>query len=392
VPAKSNDRNFHVDEAEVGKTLAAMLRLRLPGTPWSEVQRLVRKRHVMINGNLCCDEGRRLKAAEVVKLLEHPTAPPAREEDVRIRYVDQYLVVVEKPAGVTSVRHEEERNWKQERKNAQPTLEDMLPRILAKLEKGGDKRPAKARHQKTQPRTPPMRPVHRLDRETSGLMVFARTVPAERELGRQFREHTTYRRYIAVAEGAVTEQTIESRLIRDRGDGRRGSTDDATLGKRAITHVTPLETLGDYTVVQCRLETGRTHQIRIHFAELGHPLCGEKVYRQPLFKKALPDRSGAPRTALHAAELGFTHPITGEEMKFAMPLPADLTKFIERLRKGGAPKKKTKGDKPEGAPKSGPREIASEERSATSPHDGDTKAGDDSASGDDSTSGNDANS
>lgn len=223
-------------------------------------------------------------------------------------------------------------------------------------------------------------------------MVFARTVPAERELGRQFREHTTYRRYIAVAEGAVTEQTIESRLIRDRGDGRRGSTDDATLGKRAITHVTPLETVGEYTVVQCRLETGRTHQIRIHLAESGHPLCGEKVYRQPLFKKALPDRSGAPRTALHAAELGFTHPITGEEMKFAMPLPNDLTKFIERLRKGGAPKKKVKGDKPEGAPKPGARELASEERSATSPHDGDVKAGDDSASGDDSTSGNDANS
>lgn len=364
MPAKSNDRNFHVDETEVGKTLAAMLRLRLPGTPWSEVQRLVRKRHVMINGNLCCDEGRRLKAAEVVKLLEHPTAPPAREEDVRIRYVDQFLVVVEKPAGVTSVRHEEERNWKQERKNAQPTLEDMLPRILAKLERGGDKRPAKARHQKTQPRTPPMRPVHRLDRETSGLMVFARTVPAERELGRQFREHTTYRRYIAVAEGAVGAQTITSQLIRDRGDGRRGSTDDPTLGKRAVTHVTPLETIGEYTVIQCRLETGRTHQIRIHLAESGHPLCGEKVYRQPLFKKALPDRSGAPRTALHAAELGFTHPISGEEMKFSMPLPTDLQRFIERLRKGGAPKKKTKDvAKPE------TRDSASDERSASSPQD-----------------------
>jgi len=377
VPAKRNDRNFHVDEAEVGKTLAAMLRIRLPGTSWSEVQRLVRKRYVMINGNLCCDEGRRLKATEVVKLLEHPTAPPAREEDVRVRYVDQYLVVVEKPAGVTSVRHEEERMWKAERKNAQPTLEDMLPRILAKREKGGDKRPQKARHEKTQPRTPPMRPVHRLDRETSGLMVFARTVPAERELGRQFREHTTYRRYIAVAEGDVAEQTIESRLIRDRGDGRRGSTTDPTLGKRAITHVTPMERIGDYTVVQCRLETGRTHQIRIHFAESGHPLCGEKVYRQPLFKKPIPDRSGAPRTALHAAELGFTHPITGEEMKFAMPLPDDLKKFLDRLRKGGAKPKTKDGAAPDD------REIASDERSDATPQDdvpNEDSAADDSAS------------
>ncbi|MCE9606470.1 MAG: RluA family pseudouridine synthase [Planctomycetia bacterium] len=349
-----------------------MLRIRLPGTSWSEVQRLVRKRHVMINGNLCCDEGRRLKSAEVVKLLEHPTAPPAREEDVRIRYVDQYLVVVEKPAGLTSVRHEEERQWKAERKNAQPTLEDLLPRILAKREKGGDKRPLKNRSQHTQPRTPPMRPVHRLDRETSGLMVFARTVPAERELGRQFREHTTYRRYIAVAEGDVAEQTIESRLIRDRGDGRRGSTNDATLGKRAITHVVPLEKIGDYTVVQCRLETGRTHQIRIHFAESGHPLCGEKVYRQPLFKKPLPDHSGAPRTALHAAELGFTHPISGEEMKFSMPLPDDLKKFMERLRKLPA-RKSSDGKEVRNA-----REPASEERSAAPPPD--ASATDDAAS------------
>lgn len=364
MPAKQNDRNFHVDETEVGKTLAAMLRIRLPGTSWSEVQRLVRKRHVMINGNLCSDEGRRLKATEVVKLLEHPTAPPAREEDVRIRYVDQYLVVVEKPAGLTSVRHEEERQWKAERKNVQPTLEDLLPRILAKREKGGDKRPPKKRSLHTQPRTPPMRPVHRLDRETSGLMVFARTVPAERELGRQFREHTTYRRYIAVAEGDVAEQTIESRLIRDRGDGRRGSTNDQNLGKRAITHVTPLERIGDYTVVQCRLETGRTHQIRIHFAELGHALCGEKVYRQPLFKKATVDRSGAPRTALHAAELGFTHPITGEEMKFAMPLPDDLKIFLERLRNPNA--RKSAAKKPaKGEAKSEAREVASEERSVS---------------------------
>jgi 23S rRNA pseudouridine1911/1915/1917 synthase len=341
VPKKPDSQVFHVVEAEVGKTLAAVLRGRLPGVPWSQVQRYVRNRHVLIHGNVSCDEGRRLKEGEVIKLLEHPTAPQAREEDVRIRYVDDWLVVVEKPAGVTSVRHEEERNWKESRKNIQPTLEDLLPRILAKRAQG-DRRPTKADKpwkklrdgdQRAPSRTHPVRPVHRLDRETSGLMVFARTVPAERHLGLQFRAHSTYRRYLAVVEGAVAEQTISLRLIRDRGDGRRGVTDDPTAGKSAVTHIRPVEQLAGYTVVECRLETGRTHQIRIHLAEIGHPLCGEKVYRQRLFKDPLPDRSGAPRLALHAAELGFEHPFTGEQMKFEMPPPADLQKFIARLRK-----------------------------------------------------------
>ncbi|MGC3971542.1 MAG: RluA family pseudouridine synthase [Pirellulales bacterium] len=242
---------FHVVEAEVGKTLAAVLRGRLPGVPWSQVQRYVRNRHVLIHGNVSCDEGRRIKAGEVIKLLQHPTAPPAREEDVRIRYEDEWLVVVEKPAGLTSVRHEEERNWKDSRKNIQPTLEDLLPRILAKRQQG-DRLPRKADKpwkklrdgdQRAPSRTHPVRPVHRLDRETSGLMVFARTVPAERHLGLQFRAHSTFRRYLAVVEGEVAEQTIALRLIRDRGDGRRGVTDDPTAGKSAVTHVTPVEKL-----------------------------------------------------------------------------------------------------------------------------------------------------
>ena len=182
---------------------------------------------------------------------------------------------------------------------------------------------------------PPVRAVHRLDRETSGLMVFARTAKAEQILSQQFREHTTHRRYLAVALGRVEAQTIESRLVRDRGDKRRGSTKDANanVGRRAVTHVRPLESLGDYTLVECRLETGRTHQIRIHLSENGHPLCGEKIYRQPLFGQPKPDHSGAPRVALHAAELGFVHPTSGETMKFESPLPDDLREFLNRLRR-----------------------------------------------------------
>jgi 23S rRNA pseudouridine1911/1915/1917 synthase len=331
VPEKSADQVFHVVATETGKTLAALLRARMAGTPWSQVQGLIRTRRVMIDGNLARDEGRRVKDGEVVKVLENSLAPPAREEDVIIRYLDQHVVVVEKPAGLTSVRHHEERMWSDKRKNAQPTLEDLLPRIIAKVEprgkiaNRGEKRPA---------RTPPVRPVHRLDRDTSGLMVFARTVPAERALGVQFRSHETYRRYLAVVEGKIAEeQTIESQLVRDRGDGRRGSTDEEEVGKRSVTHVLPIEQLGNYTLVECRLETGRTHQIRIHLAEQGHPLCGEKVYRKPLFAEPIPDTSGAPRVALHAAELGFEHPQSGEEMRFTMNLPRDLATFIDRLRK-----------------------------------------------------------
>ena len=135
--------------------------------------------------------------------------------------------------------------------------------------------------------------MHRLDRDTSGLLVFARTAEAQQHLEHQFRTHSTRRRYLAVVRGAVESQTIESRLVRDRGDGRRGSTTLPNVGRRAVTHVRAVERLGDYTLIECRLETGRTHQIRIHLSELGHPLCGDKVYGQPLFRPGKPDESGA---------------------------------------------------------------------------------------------------
>ena len=321
---------FRVAQEESQRTLASLLRQWLAGRPWSEVRKLVRGRQVLVSGNLCMDAGRRLNPGEVVKLLEHPTAPPAREDDVRIRYLDQHLVVVEKPAGITSVRHAEERNWSAKRRQIQPTLEDLLPRVIAKKSSRGQR----GRRGAAPGKLPPVRPVHRLDRETSGLMAFARTVQAERQLAQQFRRHTTSRRYLAVIRGEPAAQTIESQLIRDRGDGRRGSTQEPGLGKRAVTHLKPIERLGAYTLVECRLDTGRTHQIRIHLAELGHPLCGETIYHKPLFGPTPPDRSGAPRLALHSAELVLEHPITGERLEFKMPLPTDLAAFIDRLRAG----------------------------------------------------------
>jgi len=317
---------FHASPEVAGRTVSAALRTWLPERSWSQVRQLVRSRRVTVNGNVCVDEGRRLAETDVVKLLEQSAPRPPDDQDVRLQYLDQHVVVVEKPAGVTSNRHAEERNWPSRRRQLQPTLDELLPQVISKAEGRGRKRGV--------PR--PVRAVHRLDRETSGLMVFARTVLAERGLVEQFRKHTSHRRYLAVAQGRVETGTIESRLVRDRGDGRRGSTKLANVGKASVTHVRPVEHLNvageEYTLLECRLETGRTHQIRIHLGEAGHPLCGETVYHRPLFGTEREDSSGAPRIALHAAELGFVHPVSGEEMRFTMPLPNDLKQFVERLR------------------------------------------------------------
>ena len=177
-----------------------------------------------------------------------------------------------------------------------------------------------------------LRIVHRLDKETSGLLAFARSPLAERELGHQFRKHTVVRRYLAVVPGHFTPRTITSNLVPDRGDGRRGSTPLANVGKPATTHVAVEEKFAKYTLLSCRLETGRTHQIRIHLSEAGHPVCGDKVYCKRSGGEVIPDASGAPRLALHATELGFEHPAAGQHMHWDMPLPADLQRFVEKLR------------------------------------------------------------
>jgi 23S rRNA pseudouridine1911/1915/1917 synthase len=237
-----------------------------------------------------------------------------------IRYADAAVVVVDKPPGLTTMRHPEEAAefGRRARRFLPATLADQLPALLAR-KKGG--RPA------------PVRAVHRLDKDTSGLVVFARTRQAESHLGRQLRAHRVERLYLAVVRGRAWPGRIESHLVRDRGDGRRGSTAEPGVGQRAVTHVAVVEELGEYTLVECRLETGRTHQVRIHLAEAGTPLCGERVYDRPLHGKPLPDGSGAPRVALHAAVLGFEHPTTGRRMRWTSELPHDLSELVRRLRR-----------------------------------------------------------
>jgi 23S rRNA pseudouridine1911/1915/1917 synthase len=237
-----------------------------------------------------------------------------------IRHVDAQVVVVDKPPGLTTMRHASEAAefGARARRFLPPTLADLLPGLLPRSRSG---------------KRPPVWAVHRLDRDTSGLVVFARTREAERELGQQFRAHTVERTYLAIVRGRARPGRIESFLIPDRGDGRRGSAGLPGRGKRAVTHVKVVERLGDFTLVECRLETGRTHQVRIHLGEAGTPLCGERVYDRPLHGRPLPDESGAPRLALHAASLGFQHPKTGKRMAWRSPLPDDLKALLRRLRK-----------------------------------------------------------
>lgn len=313
---------FTVPAEQAGKTLAACLRLWLPGQTWTQVRSLIAARRIKLNGEVWLDDARRLKEGDAVEVLARSEkSPQVHIDQIPIRYIDEHLVVVEKPAGISTVRHPAEKDWLEERRLLVLTLDDLVMRQI------GMQLPRK----KHDPR-PRLRIVQRLDKETSGLVVFARTVEAERGLGMQFRKHTVTRRYLAVVGGIVTPQTIRSSLTRDRGDGRRGSTTLPDAGKEAVTHIAVEEALPGYTLLSVRLETGRTHQIRIHLAELGHPVCGERVYNRRFQGAAIPDASGAPRLTLHAAELGFTHPLTEEAMHWEMPLTADLREFLQRLR------------------------------------------------------------
>ena len=318
---------FTVVAAEAGHTLAKVLRSRLGGPSWGEVRKLIAARRVQVGDAICSDEARRLKENEAVVLLDHPKPLPrtAHPERLVVRHLDEHVVVVEKPSGVNTVRHPAELEWSEERRELDPTLQDLTQWAVAH-QLGREARDI-----------PRLRIVHRLDKETSGLVVFARSVLAERALGLQFRKHTVVRRYLAVVPGILSAQTIRSNLVEDRGDGRRGSTRLPDVGKEAVTHVTVEERLPGYTLLSCRLETGRTHQIRIHLSEAGHPVCGDKVYVRRPDGTTFEDRSGATRLALHATELGFAHPVTREALHWAMPLPADMRKLVDRLRAGPVP-------------------------------------------------------
>jgi 23S rRNA pseudouridine1911/1915/1917 synthase len=286
----------------------------------------LRNRQVRICGGACVDPERRVKVGQHIQLdVKSQQTPkpglPAIARQIVVCYVDEHFLVVEKPAGLTTVRHADEvaAAGKRAKKFLPPTLVDLLPAVLIQR---GDR--VKGR----------IRAVHRIDKETSGLVVLAHTPEAESQLGKQFRAHTIGRHYLALVRGQAKDAVIESHIVADRGDGRRGSNEDAK-GQHAVTHVRVVEALGDFTLVECRLETGRTHQVRIHLGEAGTPLCGERVYDRPLHGQPLPDGSGAKRPLLHAAYLAIDHPATGKRMEWSTTLPSDLEELVRKLQAPG---------------------------------------------------------
>jgi 23S rRNA pseudouridine1911/1915/1917 synthase len=288
----------------------------------------LRARRVHICGGACVDPQRRVKVGQHIQIDAKPQATaksrlPAQAREIAVRYSDEHILVVEKPAGLTTVRHADElaAAGRRARQFLPPTLVDLLPNML-RQDKVNSSNRSKER----------IRAVHRIDKETSGLVVLARTSEAERALGKQFRAHTVGRRYLALVRGQAQDAVIESNIVTDRGDGRRGSKPGAD-GQRAITHVRVVEKLGDFTLVECRLETGRTHQVRIHLGEAGTPLCGERVYDRTPHGQPLPDCSGAQRPMLHAAYLAIDHPETGERLEWHAKTPKDMRELVDRLRR-----------------------------------------------------------
>jgi 23S rRNA pseudouridine1911/1915/1917 synthase len=225
-----------------------------------------------------------------------------------IVFEDAHVVVIDKPAGVSSVPYE---------KRESGTAMDLVREAWRAEGR-------RASHV-------PLHVVHRIDKDTSGLLAFAKTKLAERALATLFRAHEVERTYLCVVHGQLTDRRIETRLVTDRGDGLRGSTRRLGQGKRAVTHVRVKGPVGARaTLCEVRLETGKTHQIRIHLAEGGHPLVGERVYIRDYLaaeKEPLP----SPRLLLHAATLGFVHPVTGVKVQLESPLPDEFVAQMAKL-------------------------------------------------------------
>lgn len=295
-----------------------------PGQPqgqpasWGVARAWIATGKVRVGGELVTDVTTRVRAGVEVSLDERARRPRATElADAAMVHVDPHVVVVAKPPGLSTVPYDESET---------DTLDLRVRDWLAR--RGGGAGGANAKRGRGL--RPNLGIVHRLDKETSGLIVFTRTWLAKQSLSLQFRKHTVHRRYLALVTGHAAPRTIRTFFVEDRGDGLKGSArgKPPPAAREAITHVECIESFPLATLVACRLETGRTHQIRIHLSEAGHPVLGERVYTRH-FRG---ERVEAPRLMLHAAELGFVHPATEREVKWEQPLPDDMRAVLERLR------------------------------------------------------------
>jgi 23S rRNA pseudouridine1911/1915/1917 synthase len=266
----------------------------------------VRSGRVDVEGSPRDEPG--LDVPESADVRFHLDRPERRRVRSRLAVLaeDPLFLIVDKPAGVLTVQ------------TAEHESDTVFARALAYLQYRYRRRAW-------------VGVVHRLDRDTSGALVFARTREALRDLQEKFRAHSIDREYLAIVEGDIrTPGVFDAPLVADRGDRRRGVARGGEPGKRAVTRYKPVERLGKATLVSVELETGRTHQIRVHFSEAGHPVVGDTVYR----RRVAPAPSvEAPRQMLHAKRLGFAHPKTGEPVLAVSPIPDDFAGVLADLRR-----------------------------------------------------------
>jgi 23S rRNA pseudouridine1911/1915/1917 synthase len=278
---------FEVAADEAGLRLDQVVPRHVAGLSRRKARTVIDLGGVFVDRTRVKIAGRLVRAGQSIEvnvggvLAREAEASSAPLLEPRVVFIDDHVIVVDKPAGLVTA----------------PTPESDRGDLLDQLTRT---------HGETFL-------VHRIDLPTSGLLVFARTRAANKILGDAFVRHDIEREYRAVAIGDVAATTID-RPIRD---------------KRAVTHIGVIESLAGATLVSARLETGRTHQIRIHLAGVGHPVAGDRTHGGETERKFIPR---PPRLALHAAVLGFNHPATGERIRFDSPLPDELASWIARLR------------------------------------------------------------
>jgi len=291
----------------VRRRLARVVQSQHPGLSHARAKRAIEEAQVTVDGEIVRDPGCWIaEGQEVVWLRDRPVDRIPPHLRIELLHADEDVAVVVKPAGLLTI----------------PTPDREKDTLVARL--------ATTLHRK-RGRRPYLAVVHRLDRDTSGLCVFATSRRGLASLQAQLLDRSLGRIYDAVVVGELAAEagTFDQPLVGDGLRRKRWIAQGGESGKPAVTHWRVVERLAEATLVRVTLETGRTHQIRIHFAAAGHPVIGDAVYSAA---QAMPAARGLARQALHAGELAFRHPVDGREMRFTAPPPDDFAGLLARLR------------------------------------------------------------
>jgi 23S rRNA pseudouridine1911/1915/1917 synthase len=307
--------DVRLQPAHAGWRLDRALAAAVPTLSRERLKALIRTGAVQAEGKLLRDPATKVRGDESFRVAV-PEPEPAHNEPqdipLSIVFEDEHLLVVDKPAGL--VVHPAAGNFDGTLVNA------LLHHCGGSLSGiGGVARPGI---------------VHRIDKDTSGLLVVAKTDVAHEGLARQFAAHSIERRYLAIVSGVpkASEGMVDAPLARSATNRKKIAVVEGSRGKRAVTHWKRLELLRDAALVECRLETGRTHQVRVHMASIGHPLVGDPVYgRSGKMHGKILKELHFHRQALHATELGFTHPVTKHRLSFSSPMPSDMQELFNAL-------------------------------------------------------------